>query len=578
MSVEEVFENQRWLIGAWTAPIALLDQAAWTSIDGNAVSLDTLSPSLNDQDRVPCLGEEWDVVIDHSTDPEGWQYGTVFNHLDHKRPGGRASQRLGDMVRRRKWKRKSGKDHGRKSAVHQRLAEEVFQATHASESRAKALRTFTKLILDVVSKKKFWEMIPWDPGSFYVIQRKHSEEYAAMRDRAVGINMNERGTLLQDLICGAAHSRAAYGFAMQAGHIKNVSSYIKLHTLQPLRFDPIGGVSQEANNEAISELTGIAVENILQSNWRNSPFRPCYYVAADLANQSIVISIRGSLELGDLLSDVTANSVKVSLLGSQGWVHEGMMASATYIHCCTKSILERSSDAYPGWPILITGHSLGGGVAAVLAMLLLNEGGVTGLGDIRCITIGSAAVMSESLSQVCDSFSTSVILGSDPIPHLSHASLEKLLLEMSAASPMKRAAEDFSKNITRLWSVNTEATASENVETKTIEVITLGDDGHKQKEKPLHIDTAAQDKDSPEIMYPPGKLLWILCKEGAVSMEAVNSIWEKEWTQTGEISQDDEGVSVVLEVDRNAFGRILVLPSMLDDHIPDNYLNALKSL
>lgn len=574
-----MFENQRWLFGTWAAPVALLDQAAWTAIDGSALSLDALSSSINDQGRVSCLGEEWDVVIDHSTDPEGWQYGTVFNHLDHKRPGGRASQRLGDMVRRRKWKRKSGEDQiGGKSAVHQRIAEEVFQATHASESRAKALRTFTKLILDVVSKKKFWEMIPWDPGSFYMIQKKHSEEYAAMRAHAVGIDMNEKGTLLQDLICGAAHSRAAYGFAMQAGHIKNVSSYIKLHTLQPLRFDPVGGVSQEANNEAISELTGIAVENILQSNWRNSPFRPCYYVAADLANQSIVISIRGSLELGDLLSDVTANSVQVSLLGAQGWVHEGMMASATYIHCCTKAVLESAAVLYPGWPILITGHSLGGGVAAVLAMLLLNEGGVAGLGGIRCITIGSAAVMSESLSKVCDFFSTSVILGSDPIPHLSHASLEKLLLEMSAASPMKRAVEDFSKTITRLWSVNTEASISENIGTKTVEVITLGDDGQKPKEQPLQADTVAPDKDSPEIMYPPGKLLWILCREDPVSMETVNSIWDKEWTQSGELSQEDEGVSVVLEVDRNAFGRILVLPSMFDDHVPDNYLHALKSL
>ena len=40
--------------------------------------------------------------------------------------------------------------------------------------------------------------------------------------------------LLQDALCAAMHSRAAYGFAMAAGHVSSVASYIRLHTLQPL--------------------------------------------------------------------------------------------------------------------------------------------------------------------------------------------------------------------------------------------------------------------------------------------------------------------------------------------------------
>lgn len=42
------------------------------------------------------------------------------------------------------------------------------------------------------------------------------------------------GCSVQDLLCAAMHSRAAYGFAMAAGHVSSVSSYIKLQTLQPL--------------------------------------------------------------------------------------------------------------------------------------------------------------------------------------------------------------------------------------------------------------------------------------------------------------------------------------------------------
>lgn len=40
-------------------------------------------------------------------------------------------------------------------------------------------------------------------------------------------------TLLQDLLCAGMHSRAAYGYAMAAGHISTVTGYIKLKTLAP---------------------------------------------------------------------------------------------------------------------------------------------------------------------------------------------------------------------------------------------------------------------------------------------------------------------------------------------------------
>lgn len=567
--IDEIFENQRWIIGvAWTAPFALLDQSPFTDGQGNAVSL--IDGKCDIYQVLLKESNDWDVVIDESTDAEGWQYGTVFHHLEHKRAGGRASQRLGDLVRRRLWRRKKGgvSTTGSLSAS---LQNQAFQATHSLESNKRALRTFLKLILDVVSKKNFWEMVPWDPGALYILQKKHNEAYDALRSSPTWqmVDMEKESLLLQGLISGAVHSRAAYGFAMQAGHIKSVSSYIRLHTLQPLQFDVVGGVSQEANNEAISELTGIPVGDILQSNWRNSPFRPCYYVAVDSSSRCIVVSIRGSLEIGDLLSDVTANSIKVTMLGVSGWVHEGIMTSASYIHCCIKEVLKKMSDTYPGWPVLVTGHSLGGGVAGMLTLLLRDGGGISGLGEIRCITMGSAAAMSKNLAEICDPFATSVVLGSDPIPHLSHASLERLMVELSHASPVKKAAEDFSNTITNLWkSILKENHSDENI-------------GEGQGQQDKVIDADEEEEQAPELMYPPGRILWIL--RGQNDMNLFNKIWESEWSQ-GE--SDVPGMNMepciggkVIMADRNSFaGRILLLPSMFDDHLPDNYLHALKLL
>lgn len=38
----------------------------------------------------------------------------------------------------------------------------------------------------------------------------------------------------QDLLCAATHSRAAYGFALEAGFMADVASYIRLQTVQQL--------------------------------------------------------------------------------------------------------------------------------------------------------------------------------------------------------------------------------------------------------------------------------------------------------------------------------------------------------
>lgn len=57
-------------------------------------------------------------------------------------------------------------------------------------------------------------------------------------------------------------------------------------------FDAIGGVSVEANNEAVGALAGIDPSDILLSQWKNSTYRPCHYVAIDRANQCVVLSIR----------------------------------------------------------------------------------------------------------------------------------------------------------------------------------------------------------------------------------------------------------------------------------------------
>ena len=52
--------------------------------------------------------------------------------------------------------------------------------------------------------------------------------------------------------------------------------------------------------------------------------------------------------------------MEVTLAGMHGKVHEGLMAAATYIHCNTGAALQKAAADFPGWPLLVTGHSMGG--------------------------------------------------------------------------------------------------------------------------------------------------------------------------------------------------------------------------
>lgn len=70
--------------------------------------------------------------------------------------------------------------------------------------------------------------------------------------------------------------------------------------------------------------------DLLFAEWRNSAFRPCHYLAVDHASRCAVLAIRGSLEMGDFISDMSAEGVDVCLMGCHGHVHEGMLSAATY--------------------------------------------------------------------------------------------------------------------------------------------------------------------------------------------------------------------------------------------------------
>lgn len=131
----------------------------------------------------------------------------------------------------------------------------------------------------------------------------------------------------------------------------------------------------------------IREEDIYYISFRNKLYQTPFVVLADHSTQSIVITIRGSASILDFVTDLTLNedvfSVDVDTdpilsqdheLDSEGdvRVHRGMLKSAHFVYNTLKknSILEELEILHPAYKLVVCGHSLGGGVASLLTLLL----------------------------------------------------------------------------------------------------------------------------------------------------------------------------------------------------------------
>jgi hypothetical protein len=156
---------------------------------------------------------------------------------------------------------------------------------------------------------------------------------------------------------------------------------------------------------------------VLAAQWQAHHHRPAFYVALDRRRRCCVVSVRGTLQLGDFCTVLDAKPTAATLGGVDGHVHAGFLAAARSLLPAVAAALHAAAGACPGWPVLITGHSLGGGVAAVLALLLRDAGGRLGehdwrrLGESRCVGVGAAAALCRQLGGACTGHVTSLLYG-----------------------------------------------------------------------------------------------------------------------------------------------------------------------
>jgi sn1-specific diacylglycerol lipase len=105
-------------------------------------------------------------------------------------------------------------------------------------------------------------------------------------------------------------------------------------------------------------------------------------------------------------------------------VHRGMLNGARYVYNTLKAngVLEDLLSMNPGYQLVICGHSLGAGIAALLTLLLKQQ-----YPTIRCYSFSPpGCVISKHGLQEMENHVLSVIVGDDLVPRISYQSMYRL--------------------------------------------------------------------------------------------------------------------------------------------------------
>uniref|UniRef100_A0A0G4FYY9 sn-1-specific diacylglycerol lipase n=1 Tax=Chromera velia CCMP2878 TaxID=1169474 RepID=A0A0G4FYY9_9ALVE len=182
------------------------------------------------------------------------------------------------------------------------------------------------------------------------------------------------------------------------------------------------GVPTAANSkeELLEEMTGTTMADVVE--WQNTAqlYRPCYLLSLDRRAKAVTLTIRGSLSLHDVLTDLVCQT-------DEAGRHSGMVAAAENLDGelreTVRGLLRKHSD----YKLVVQGHSLGGAVATLLLLRWKDDPDFGGEDPsrprIRAFSFAAPCVASLEVAMSCKQHVTSVVYARDVVSRLSLGSV-----------------------------------------------------------------------------------------------------------------------------------------------------------
>lgn len=129
----------------------------------------------------------------------------------------------------------------------------------------------------------------------------------------------------------------------------------------------------DGNKAMVKRFLGLESEDdIVAAKWESpGPHTPVFMLVADRKHGALVLAIRGTMSSGDVLTDLRCRSGKAKLSpeSEPEAVHMGMWETAVRMDAELGEVVEEAlAGSCKGLALRLTGHSLGAGVATLLAL------------------------------------------------------------------------------------------------------------------------------------------------------------------------------------------------------------------
>lgn len=180
-------------------------------------------------------------------------------------------------------------------------------------------------------------------------------------------------------------------------------------------------------------VAGIPEADLVYAQFRNGLSLVPYCIMLDHQSQSLIVAVRGSLSLDDLVTDVNLDPEPVQGLAQehgfdaddQQYCHAGIVACArnVYTDLQKHGLLEEVlREKHPDYHLRLVGHSLGAGVATLLGYMLKAQ-----FPSLKVFNFSPpGCAMTWDLATQCEAWATTFVLDSDIVPRLSVMTLERL--------------------------------------------------------------------------------------------------------------------------------------------------------